>query len=112
MRDPIIINKKNMKKIIFTIAIILLFASTAGYAQFFKDPETENEKSIITDNLIKDNEYGGFFRAPAESPGTTRPDRDGGIGVTAPLGDGLNILIVCSAFFGLVTFYKNKRKNK
>ena len=103
-----------MKKILITIIIFMFTATVTGYAQFFKDNDSnsgttggssysESESGYSSGNSEEGNDYGGFFKARASKPGG-RPDitEEGGIGQQAPVGDGLPILIVCCVILVIV----------
>ena len=100
-----------MKRIFFAILIFLFVALITGYAQFFKDDNRDNNS--YPEKTEEVNNYGGFFRSESpSSPGTNRPGHDEGIGVTAPLDDGVKELIICCIVFGVVIFLKKRRQSK
>ena len=101
-----------MKKIIFTILIILFTATATGNAQIFKSQDVGTEKpSGLNANTQDSNEGGGFFRSEPNDPGN-RPGNGGGIGQEEPIKDGLGVLIACTMVFSLVKIVNNKRRRK
>ena len=105
-----------MKKIVFTVMIILFIATGTGYAQFFNNQETEttteqkDSPSSCSDEVSNSQ---GFFRAGDASDPGGRPGSGGGIGQEsqAPLKDGIGILVTCSVIFVFIKTYKRRRKN-
>jgi len=105
------------RKIFYTVLIFLFATLATGNAQFFKDDNNSNQTapSAYSGGSKEINNSGGLFRNDSPSaPGTTRPGLNEGIGMTAPLGDGIKELIFCCTILALVIFYKKirKRKNK
>ena len=105
-----------MKKISVTILVYLFAATTAGYAQFFRDRDTNNDRT--TENAYgssrSENNSAGFFRSSeADGPGD-RPGSGGGIGQgqDAPLKEGLHVLLGCCLIFGVVKVVNGNRKKQ
>ena len=107
-----------MKKIVITIIIILYTVVGTGYAQFFKNQDTEtgsiaglNDSHSSNSDDVSGNS--GFFRAgDATDPGN-RPGNGEGIGQEseAPIKDGLGVLVTCSIIFICIKIFKKKEKD-
>jgi len=107
-----------MKKILITIIIFMFTATVTGYAQFFKDNNTNRKEATTVSSSFSESRYSssnseegddgaGFFKASTDGPGG-RPGTGGGVGQSAPLDDGLSILIVCCVILVIVRILKNK----
>ena len=107
-----------MKKIVITMMIILFTVTGAGYAQFFKNQDTETgsssgQKDSPSNNSDDVSGSQGFFRAgDATDPGN-RPWNGEGIGQEseAPIKDGLGVLVTCSVIFICIKIFKMKEKD-
>jgi len=109
-----------MKKVIVTILIFVFAATAVSYAGIYKSQAAENERysggiysNPSVDSEGKDSGY-GLFRSSAPGPGN-RPGNGGGIGqegTDAPLGDGIIVLVVCSAILIIVKVIVKKFKRK
>ena len=107
-----------MKKIVITMMIILFTVTETGYAQFFKNQETETgsisgQKDSPSSNSDDISGNSGFFRAgDATDPGN-RPGSGEGIGQEseAPIKDGLGVLVTCSVIFVCVKIFKKKKED-
>ena len=109
-----------MKKILSTIIIFCLIATSTSYAQFFNGKSGNGESSentAIYDNAINsgnetNEDYGGFFRSSnADTPGG-RPGNGDAIGQEAPLKDGLPVLVGCCLLLIVIKSVKDRRKKK
>ena len=111
--------KKTAVRIMIVLVTLTVTATATSYAQFFRDGENDNTPTDVIemygndgttfDSPEGDYDNGGFFRSNASNPGN-RPGASDGIGQTAPLRDGLPILIACFATLVIVKIIKNKRK--
>ena len=89
-----------------------------GYAQMFKNQDTETETTLGSNDSPSSNSddvsgSSGFFRAgDATDPGN-RPGNGEGIGQESetPLKDGLSVLVACSVIFVFVKVFKKKQKD-
>jgi len=108
-----------MKKVIYTIIIILFTMTEISNAQFFRSQDNDNSGSStgITNvfgnssrNSEDDNSSSGFFRSPDSGSLDDRPGNGDGIGQEAPLGDGLPVFIICCSVLGVVKLVQMKKK--
>ena len=107
-----------MKKILSTIIIFCLIATSTSYAQLFNGKSgngDSSENTAIYDNAVNsgnetNDDYGGFFRSStADSPGG-RPGNGDAIGQEAPLKDGFLFLVGCCFLWFVVKSFNEKRK--
>ena len=110
-----------MKKLIVTILIFMFAATTASYAGIYKNRAAEDKSYSggIYGNRsgnAEEKDWGsGIYRSSDPDPGG-RPGSGGGIGQedgdNAPLGDGLSILLACSALLVIAKAIAKKFKRK
>ena len=96
-----------MKKVLFTVMIIMFTTSVTSYAQLFKDRNPETESKEITKVPI-DNSGGGIFKN--DRPGG-RPESGEGIG-QLPIKDDISVWIVCCSVLVVVKIFKRKGTNE
>jgi len=109
-----------MKKILSTLILFCLIATSTSYAQFFNGRSgngDSSENTAIYDNAVNsgnetNEDYGGFFRSSnADTPGG-RPGNGDAIGQEAPLKDGLPVLIACCLLLVVVKSFNERQKKK
>jgi len=110
-----------MKKIIVTILIFMFTATAANCAGLFSNERSSDSEysgglfSESSSSPERDSGYGLFRSNDPFSPGD-RPGSGGGIGQedgNAPVGDGIIVLVVCSAILIVVkTIVAKKFKRK
>jgi len=93
-----------------------MFTINAGNKEvgLFSGQGTSNENSFVgmseNTSLFTDNNFSfGLFKA-SSSTDINRPEVSGGVGQTAPIGDGLFVLIAYSAVWILVKVIQQKNK--
>ena len=107
-----------MKKILYTIIIVLFTSTNISYAGLFDNQPEAGNSSGSTGGFFNNNtgysgeatsdDYGGFFRSSeADDPGG-RPGGGDGIGQEAPLGNGFFILSICCSIYGIIKLSSRK----
>jgi len=104
-----------MKKIIVTILIFMFTATVANCAGLFASEDNEYSVGLFSDtSAFSEGDSGyGLFRYSDDT--FDRPGNGGGIGVdneSAPVGDGIIALVVCSALMTVVKVIAAKKVQK
>ena len=112
-----------MKKVLITIIVFLFTSIATSYAGIFQRQSEDNSSDRVgsfydstvnySEETVNREDSGGFFRSSsADNPGG-RPDNGGGIGQeSAPIHDGLPVLITCCIVFGFVKTFKEKTEKR